>query len=295
MSGLKAFFQLTKLGIGLFVMITGLAGYAVAHPFGPEFDITNAFLLVVGLYLLSSGSFAINQAQEWRQDRQMKRTASRPIVTGAISVWQAYLIGVVLILAGAIGLLLLNTMAAALGLATVVLYNGLYTLFWKKRWMFGAVPGAIPGAMPVLIGYAAADPNIWNSECLYLFLIMFLWQMPHFWSLAIRFQDDYARGGFPVLPARLGTERTLYHIGLYTFAYVGLALAAPWFLQTHVLHALVSIPIALKVIWEFNKYFAAKAEKNWLPFFLWTNLSLLVFVTAPVFDRWFVYWLEVYF
>ncbi len=287
---MKAYFQLTKLGIGLFVMITGLAGYAVAHPMGHDFDPLIIFLLVAGLYLLSSGSFAINQAQEVSRDKAMKRTEKRPLVTGVLQVWQAYVIGVLFLIFGLFFLVLINPLSAWLGVATVVLYNGLYTLLWKRRWIFGAVPGAVPGAMPVVIGYAAGSGSVLSIECLYLFLIMFLWQMPHFWSLAIRYKDDYLRGGFPVMPAKLGTERALYHIGLYTFAYVGLAMGAPWFLQTHVLHALLVIPLALKVLWEFSKYFAAKGEKNWLPFFLWTNLSMLVFVCAPVFDRWIMYW-----
>ena len=109
---------------------------------------------------------------------------------------------------------LLSLTSMALGLFTVALYNGLYTLYWKKKWAFGAVPGAIPGAMPVVIGYSANHANVFTPECLYLFLIMFLWQMPHFWSLAIRYKDDYKKGGFPVLPAVIGVPKTLFHIGL---------------------------------------------------------------------------------
>jgi protoheme IX farnesyltransferase len=161
-----------------------------------------------------------------------------------------------------------------------------YTLFWKRRWAFGAVPGAIPGAMPVVIGFSANTPEIWRPECVYLFLVMFLWQMPHFWSLAIRFREDYQNGGFPVLPVRVGVNRALYHIGLYLFTYVGVALSAPWFLQAHILYVLLVLPISLKVIWEFYKYFQARESKAWLPFFLWTNLSLLIYLAVPVMDKW---------
>ena len=149
---------------------------------------------------------------------------------------------------GVFFLFLLSELTAWLGVVTVILYNGLYTLFWKRRWVFGTVPGAIPGAMPVVIGYAAGGSTIMQMECLYLFLIMFLWQMPHFWSLAIRYKEDYLKGGFPVMPAKLGTERALYHIGLYTFAYVGLALVAPWFLRTHILTLLLIINYFVSLI-----------------------------------------------
>jgi protoheme IX farnesyltransferase len=287
----KAYVKLTKLGIGLFVMITGLAGYAASLPLGQGLDLLEPVLLLMGLYFLSGGSFAINQAQEWRADAQMPRTASRPVPSGAISVWQAYLLGILFCVGGLGALLLLSPLAAGLGLLTVVLYNGIYTLYWKKKWAFGAVPGAIPGAMPVVIGYSANSQHIFSPDSVYLFLILFLWQMPHFWSLAVRYKDDYEKGGFPVLPARIGVERTLYHVGLYTFTYIGVALAAPWFVNTHVLYLLVVLPLAIKVLWEFFSYYSGK--KTWLPFFLWVNLSMLAFICVPVFDRWFRYFIHV--
>jgi len=290
---MKAYFQLTKAGICLFVMITGLAGFAVGHPLGVAVEFWHPIVLVAGLYFLSAGSFALNQAQEWLKDKLMPRTAKRPLPSGKIQTWQGYSLGFLFVIFGSFLLGLVNQTAAVLGLLTVVLYNGLYTMYWKPRWVFAAVPGAVPGAMPVVIGFAAAGRSIWSPECVYLFLIMFLWQMPHFWSLAIRYRDDYAQGGFPVMPSSLGVERTMYHIGLYTIAYVGVALIAPLFVETHFLHLLLVVPLALKVGWEFHRYFNSGDQKRWLPFFLWVNLSMLAFVTAPVFDRWLMYYIEV--
>lgn len=282
----KAYSQLTKSGIILFSVVSALAGYAVSFHFGEAFEPLIPVLLVVGLYFTAAGGFAINQAQEWRIDSRMARTRGRPIPRGVFTPFQAWTLGLVLSLVGLVTLLIVGELPALLGLLTLVLYNGVYTLFWKRRWVFGAVPGAIPGAMPVVIGYAAGSPDIWRPECIYLFLVMFLWQMPHFWSLAIRFREDYENGGFPVLPVRLGVGRAQYHIGLYLFTYVGVALTAPFFLQTHILYLLLVLPISMKVIWEFTKYFQATEAKAWLPFFLWTNLSLLVYLAVPVMDKW---------
>jgi heme o synthase len=287
---MRAYFQLTKVGISLFIMISGLAGYAVSLPLGSHPDFLEPILLLIGLYLVSAGSFAINQAQEWRLDGLMNRTAKRPIACGQMTSWQAYVIGTVLAIAGSGTLALIQPLSGALALLTVVLYNGLYTLYWKKKWAFGAVPGAIPGAMPVLIGYSVNSSHLWSPDALYLFLIMFLWQMPHFWSLAVRYKDDYARGGFPVLPVQIGEDRTLYHVGLYTFAYIGLALVAPLFISTHVMYLLFVMPIAIKVLLEFFRYHSKR--ERWLPFFLWVNLSMLVFVCVPVFDRWLFFLIE---
>jgi len=248
-------------------------------------------LLMLGLYFISAGSFAINQAQEWRRDKVMPRTFYRPLPQGKIQPWQAYFLGFIFCLFGSFLLYVLSPLSAGLGLLTILLYNGAYTLFWKRKMAFGAVPGAIPGAMPVVIGYAANSTNIFSLECVYLFLIMFLWQMPHFWCLAIRFKDDYKKGGFPVLPVRVGVPRTLYFIGLYVFAYVALALASPLVVKTNFFYLLFVVPLGFKVLYEFIKYFQSEAQKGWLPFFLWTNLSVLIFLGVPVFDKWLFYYI----
>lgn len=290
---LKAYSQLTKSGIILFTVVSALAGFAVSYQFQQAFDPLQPILLVIGLYFVAAGGFAINQAQEWRLDSRMKRTNKRPIPSGMLAPWQAYLIGFVMSLFGLLVLLPLGPWPAALSLFTLVLYNGVYTMFWKKRWVFGAVPGAIPGAMPVVIGYSVNTYMIWRPECVYLFLVMFLWQMPHFWSLAIRFREDYEQGGFPVLPVSLGVDRAMYHVGLYLFTYVGVALMAPWFLKAHILYVVLVVPISMKVIWEFTKYHRASDGRAWLPFFLWTNLSLLIYLAVPVMDKW-IFWMMNY-
>lgn len=273
-------------------MISGLAGYAASFSFGQPIEIIEPILLIVGLYLVSAGSFSLNQAQEWQNDLQMPRTASRPVPAGDILLWQAYALGFIFCLAGIFALYLIRAETAFWAFSTVVLYNGLYTLYWKKKWAFGAVPGAIPGAMPVVIGYSANVDSVFATDCIYLFLIMFLWQMPHFWALAVRYKEDYSKGGFPVLPTQIGVERTLYHIGLYTFTYVGVAIAAPWFVNTHVFYLVIIVPLAAKVLWEFFKYYHSEGHTKWLPFFLWVNLSMLAFICVPVFDRWFFYFIS---
>jgi heme o synthase len=283
---MRLFLDLTKSGIVCFVLVSGLAGYALSlKPFEP-WNLMHLTATLLSLYFFSAGSFALNQAQEWQIDRNMPRTESRPIPSGKISVRQAWILGIGFLVLGAVFGLLVNQWVMWLGIATVVLYNLLYTLYWKKKWAFGAVPGAIPGAMPVVIGYAANSQHLLRPEIIYAFTILFLWQMPHFWSLAIRFKDDYSKGGIPVLPTKIGTDATLFHMGLYMFAYIGLAVASPWFTSAYFFYLLVVIPFALKVLYEFFRYYNAGAQSRWLPFFLWTNFSVLVFLIAPVLDKW---------
>lgn len=284
---MKHYLNLTKTGIIVFVLLAGVIGYALSFPVGRTIDFSNVILLMLGLYFLSAGSFAINQAQEWTADQKMQRTSDRPLVIGVIQPWQAYTIGILFSVFGLFILFALKPLAALLGFTTLVLYNGLYTLWWKKHWAFGAIPGAIPGAMPSVIGYSINNSDLFTPQNIYLFLVMFIWQMPHFWCLAIRFKEDYKQGGFPVLPVQLGVQKTLFQIGIWTFIYVAMALSAPWFIKTSFLYLLLCVPFALKVLWEFFKYF--KEQKFWLSFFLWTNLSLLVFLAVPVLDKWLFY------
>lgn len=288
---MKLFAELTKFGIIVFVLVSGAIGYMLSWPIEAHWSTSHFVLTMAALYFLSAGSFALNQAQEWRIDLKMPRTVKRPIPSGKVSVAQAYILGFGFLFIGIAAAALVNTRVLGLGLFTVIFYNVWYTLYWKRRWAFGAVPGAIPGALPVVIGYAANSSLLLAPELIYAFLIMFLWQMPHFWALAIRFKDDYSAGGIPVLPVKIGTEATLYHMGLYMFAYIGLAVASPFFTKAYFFYLIVVLPFAFKVLYEFYKFWRDGADrKRWLPFFLWTNFSVIVFLIGPVIDRWHLGW-----
>lgn len=282
----KLYADLTKFGIVVFSVISGLAGYAAGYQVENLFDWKILVFALLGIYFLSSGSLALNQVQEWKLDQKMPRTAKRPIASGKIKPAAAGILAVTFIAIGLHLLFDIEPVAGWVGLVCVVFYNGIYTAYMKRKWVFAAVPGAIPGALPVTIGYAAANPDIWNSESIYLFLIMFLWQMPHFWVLAIRYKDDYAAGGIPTLPVALGMEKTLFQIGLYTFVYVGVALAAPAFVQTSWMFVLLTVPFVFKVLQEFIRYYRSNGKERWVAFFMWLNVSMLVFLIIPVLDKW---------
>lgn len=282
----KTYSDLTKFGIVIFVVLTGLAGYATSFAIESTFDYLHFLRLMGGLFFISSGSLALNQVQEYKLDQKMPRTAKRPIASGKIKPAAGLILAVCFIGIGADLLYQVSTLSMALGLLTVALYNGAYTYWWKPKWVFGAVPGAIPGALPVTIGYAANTDLIWNSESVYLFLIMFLWQMPHYWALALKFKEHYRSADIPALPVTLGVDRTLYHMGLYTFLYVGVAMAAPWFVQTSWVFILLVVPFAAKLMLAFYKLWKSKGELGWLSYFMWVNVSLLVFLFVPVVDKW---------
>jgi len=281
---LKTFF---KAGIVNFVVISAIAGYGIAHTVEMRFSIWHMLFFLLGTICISAGSLSLNQVQEVLNDKLMERTKDRPLVKGTFSRKTGFLISMSLIICGLIILYFINPMSFYVGSVIIILYNGIYTLYWKRNWAFAAVPGAIPGALPGVLGYSALDDNIFSSQSIYLFLVMFLWQMPHFWSLAIRYADDYKKGNFPVLPAIVGSGRTKYHISFYVWAYALLGIMSPFFVDWSYAYFILVLPFSLLVVWQFFKYFNNSSEKAWLPFFLITNFSMLAFLFAPLIDKWF--------
>ena len=133
---MKVYFDFIKIGIVIFVLLSGVAGYATSYLVEKPFDSIHFLSLVLGLYFLSSGSLALNQVQEWRQDQKMTRTAKRPVAAGILTPQQGFWIALGHLLLGAVGLYLSSPMALIFGLLTVILYNGLYVYIWKKKWVY---------------------------------------------------------------------------------------------------------------------------------------------------------------
>ena len=285
MTLLKDYSRLTKLGIVVFVLLTATAGYFLSLDNIFLFSKEKYLLFILGLYLVSSGSFVLNQSQEWKLDQKMERTKRRPIARKSVTPFQGFVLSFAMILFGSFVIFLVSPLASFLSLLTVCLYNGFYTLLWKRRWSHGAVLGALPGALPPVIGYSLGNENLFSTECVYLFLLMFLWQMPHFWSLAIRYKEQYQQGGVPVLPVICGVQKTIYEMGFYMIAYLGLALISPLFLRVGLMYLLLLIPLVLKVLYEFFHY--SNYHNKWLRFFLWINISIIVYLSVPVLDKWF--------
>ena len=272
------------MGIVIFSLLVAGFSYALSLSDFYFFNLQDFLWFSLGFYFVCSGGFVLNQAQEWRFDKKMNRTASRPIPQAELSTYQGYVISIFFLMAGHFLLFLVQPVTAGLSFLTVVLYNFFYTLWWKRKFKYGAVLGAIPGAMPVLIGYSLSGSHLLESQCVYLFLLLFFWQMPHFWTLAMHYREDYKKAGIPVLPVVSGVHKTLYQMGLYVLVYIGLALSSPLFLKTGLMYLFFLVPLTLMLVYQFYKYFYN--PKNWLSFFLWINMSLLVYFCVPVLDKW---------
>jgi protoheme IX farnesyltransferase len=216
------YITLTKPRLNLLVVLTGAVGYYLGSPELPApLPMLRA---VVGIALVAGGAAVLNQVYERWTDSLMRRTRMRPLPDGRVGPHEATVYGLTL---STIGLVLLaywdNLLSSALAFATIVIYLLVYTPL-KRRSSISTLVGAVPGALPPLIGWAAASGTLsiggWT-----LFLIVFLWQIPHFMSLAWMYRDDYGAAGFPMLPVvEPDGRRTSRQAVLYSAALLPLSL-----------------------------------------------------------------------
>jgi protoheme IX farnesyltransferase len=194
---MRDYLELTKPRITLLILICTAVGYWFGC--GHQFRLVALVHVLLGTALLASGTAALNQWYEADSDAKMRRTRNRPIPACRISRSHGFVFGVLLSAVGFADLWYgTNALAAALGLFTLLSYLLVYTPL-KQRSPMCTTVGAIPGAMPPLIGYAAAGGGI-DAAALALFLILFVWQFPHFDSIAWMYREDYQRGGIRMLP-----------------------------------------------------------------------------------------------
>lgn len=200
-TALADYWALTKPEISFLMAIATFAGFYVGRPTGSrDFPFLLLIRALLGTLFVAGGTGALNQYLERRFDAQMRRTARRPLAAGRVEASSALWYGIALSVAGAAYLAVAtNALACLLAVATLVSYLFLYTPL-KRKTPFCTLVGAIPGAMPPLIGAAAAAGRL-SLNAWVLYLILFLWQLPHFMSIAWMYRDDYNRAGFLVLPS----------------------------------------------------------------------------------------------
>jgi len=193
----RDYYILTKPEVNLLILMTTSAGYYLG--LRGEFRFAGLLHTLIGTLLVASGTATLNQWMERVWDGQMRRTANRPLPSGRIRSREAFVFGALLSLGGGIYLaLLVNRLSSLLALSTLLSYLLIYTPL-KRHTPLSTLLGAFPGAMPTLIGWAGAS-NAVNRQALFLFLVLFLWQFPHFLAIALMYREDYERAGYRMLP-----------------------------------------------------------------------------------------------
>ena len=221
--GVRLLLSVFKLRIGVAIMLCTLAGAAAAP--GPGIGPGALAVLALAVLLSSCAAGAFNQYAERDLDARMRRTRTRPFVTGRYSDAWFWPAGIVALLLGAVAAAALaaNALAALFVFLGAFTYGVVYTLWLKRRTWLNIVIGGLAGSFAVLAGAAAVDPELAPAPVI-LAVVLFLWTPPHFWSLAFAFGEDYRRAGVPMLPVVVGERIAARVILAHTVVLVAVSL-----------------------------------------------------------------------
>ncbi len=207
-----AYWELTKPGLTGLVVATSSFGYLLARPDPVNWG--TLFAVSIGTALLGGGASGLNQWAETIPDSRMNRTKKRPLPSHRLAPRTGFAFAVALSMAGfALLAAGVNALTAGLGLLSWAIYLFAYTPL-KRRTTMNTIVGAISGAIPPVLGWTGAT-NEFGAGALVLFAVLFLWQIPHFLSIAWIYREDYERGGFRMLPVADRAGRTTFRIALY--------------------------------------------------------------------------------
>jgi len=279
----NATLELAKIRITFFVGMSAIFGYVLAaNQISPSM-----ILPVLGIFLLSCGSAALNHYQERDTDGLMHRTRKRPLPSGIMSPQTVLFVVIGLSVAGS-GMVLLagNATALILSLLAFASYNAIYTPL-KKVTPFAVIPGSFVGSFPVMAGWAAAGGYALDPRLLAVTAFFFIWQIPHFWLLMDMYNADYERANFPTLKIYFG-ERTL---SLLTYLWIAImALTSVSFIITGVVdNILTQATIAGLGLWLVigtRKIISGTADKRTnKEAFMKINIYVLAITLVVMIDR----------
>ena len=274
------YLKLSKLRIVELLLITTVPSMVVSIYGFPPVELV-LFTLFGGTALAVSAN-VLNQIFEIETDKLMARTSDRPLVTGTISVKNAYIYSIVLAL---IGFLILYTqttpLAACIALMANIFYSFIYTLILKPRTNQNIVIGGAAGAAPVLIGWAATGTELDTGSWL-LFLLVFLWTPAHFWALSIENVEDYRGAEFPMLPTQESKKRTSIFIGVYSCATVITSLLIAPVLQLGLIYLFLALIFGIYLMIKSYGLYSDKIKP--ISYFVFSNTYLAVIFLSMIAD-----------
>ncbi|OUS76743.1 protoheme IX farnesyltransferase [Paenibacillus sp. MY03] len=244
----KVLFETIKIGIiksNLIAMVAGLTMALFVHDIPFMDRIGNIALALIGSALVIGAAGIFNNLYDRDIDSIMDRTKNRPTVSGIIDTWSGLIMGGWIALGGLVALYIASPLSALMGFLGLFLYVVPYTMWTKRRTIYNTEVGSLSGAMPPLIGWAAISPDIFHPGAIALFVLMVIWQMPHFYAIGIRRMEEYRAANIPMLPVVKGIKRTYVQMNVY----------------------LVALFMSSFLFWSFNPYIAianALLSLGWL-------------------------------
>ncbi|HZG71976.1 MAG TPA: heme o synthase [Chondromyces sp.] len=270
----KDFLALIKIGIVNSNLMTTFTGMWLAFYFNELHllrELDTIFLTLIGSSLIIAGSASLNNYIDRDIDPLMERTKGRPTVTGKMSDSKVLAIGLIFVVIGTILLFLTTLTTGFIGIIGILSYVVLYSMWSKRQHVSNTVVGSISGAVPPLIGWAAVDPNL-HPVAWMLFLVMFIWQPPHFYALAMKRCEEYRAAGIPMLPVVKGFAVTKRHMVLWVMALLPLP-----FFMTSLGISFVALATVLNIGWlALGLYgYKMKDDLKWAKFMFIYSLQYL--------------------
>ncbi len=257
---IKTYYYLTKPGIIYGNAITATGGFFLASK--GNFDVLLFLATLIGLSLVIASACVFNNYIDRGIDEKMARTKNRALVKKLISPFNALAYGTVL---GLIGFLVLffhtNLLATLLGATGFFFYVVVYGIY-KRKSIYGTLVGSISGAIPPVVGYCAVSNNF-DIGAIIFFIILVLWQMPHFYAIAIYRYKDYANASIPVLPIKKGIHTTKVHMLFYITAFIIASTALTTFGLTGYIYLVVMSLLGLKWLLLAVKGFTTEDDGRW--------------------------------
>jgi protoheme IX farnesyltransferase len=276
-----AYFRLTKPRLMWLLCLVASAGMALAA--GPALATRTVVLTLLGGVLSIGASGTFNHVLERDVDRRMSRTSDRPLATDVVSVRNALAFGLLLTVGSLLAFAAVNPLVAVLGLVAIAFYSVIYTLVLKPNTVQNTVIGGAAGALPALIGWAAVTGTI-GLGGLVLATVIFLWTPAHFYNLALAYKDDYARGGFPMMPVVRGETETRKHILWWLGAtLVGAGVLATWQMLGW-LYVTTTVVLGAVFLWAAVRLHFDRSESAALRTFHASNAYLGAVLLAIVVD-----------
>jgi heme o synthase len=277
----SAYLRLTKPRVIELLLVTAVPPMFLAKQGVPPIGLMIA--VVVGGAMAAGGANTINCWMERDRDHLMRRTVSRPLPQGEIVPSRALVFGIVLnVLAFVLLASTANLLAAALTLSATLFYVFVYTMWLKPRTVQNIVIGGAAGAVPCLVGWAAVTGSL-AAPAWILFAVVFFWTPAHFWALAIKYRDDYAAAGIPMLPVVRGIEETTRQIAAYAMVTVALTFAMTLTGDVGRFYAASVLVLGVLFVGRALALVMTPSPQAAIKFFGWSNVYLmLVFVAVAV-------------
>jgi len=273
MANFKSYVKLTKPGIVMGNAITCAGGFALASR--GQIDWGLFFLTLFGLCLVVASGCVSNNYVDRVHDGKMERTKNRALVQGVITPNQALVFATLLLLAGsAILLLWVNMLTVLLSLFGFVVYLLFYS-FSKYRTVHATLIGSVAGAIPPVVGYCAVSHRL-DVGALILFLMIAMWQMPHFYAIAMYRLEEYASASIPVLPLVKGMRKTKVQMMLYIVGFLAVALMLPLFRYVGVLYLVTIVFLGLVWLMIGLNGFKSSNDKRWARLMFLCSLAVVM-------------------